>query len=73
MPLLLVELLAGRTDDQLREFTRVVTDAVVDILDAPPASVVVRFSEYPASRMGSGGVLAADRAAPPGQPESSAI
>lgn len=72
MPLVHIELLAGRSDDQLREFTRVVTDAVVDILDAPRASVVVRFSEYPATRMGSAGILSADKTAPPEHPESSA-
>jgi 4-oxalocrotonate tautomerase family enzyme len=61
VPLVLVELLSGRSDEQLRRFTTAVTDAVVDILDADPGSVVVRFCEYAPSRMGSGGVLAADK------------
>lgn len=62
MPLILVELLTGRTDEQLRTFTRAVTDAAVNHLDTTADTVQVRFAEYEPDRMARGGILASDRA-----------
>jgi 4-oxalocrotonate tautomerase len=60
MPNITVELLAGRTLDQRREFAQAVTDAAVDILKARRQDVRIRFDEIEKIDVANGGVLKAD-------------
>lgn len=60
MPNITVELLAGRTLDQRREFAQAVTDAAVDILKARRQDVRIRFDEIEKTDVANGGVLKAD-------------
>ncbi|MFC9897715.1 4-oxalocrotonate tautomerase family protein [Nocardia sp. NPDC127579] len=62
MPNITVEILPGRTDEQIREFTTVVTDAVVEILNTERGRVRVQFTEIPPNRLALGGTLIADQA-----------
>ena len=48
MPIVRIEMLAGRSLAQKRELARVVTDAVCNIAHTTPEDTVVVFSEYSA-------------------------
>ncbi len=63
MPNITVELLAGRSIAQRREFVAAVTDAAVSILNAKQASVRIRFDEITREDVANGGQLESDRAA----------
>ena len=47
MPHITVRLLAGRSDEQKREFTEHVRSAAVEILKARPEKVKVEFEDVP--------------------------
>lgn len=63
MPNVTVEILHGRTMEQRREFVKVVTAAVVDILKARPENVRIHFVEIERHNIAKGGELESDRVA----------
>jgi 4-oxalocrotonate tautomerase len=60
MPLVVITMRTGRTDDQVRALVSEVTDAVVNTVDVTPDRVRVLVHELEASRIAVGGVTAAD-------------
>lgn len=58
MPTVHVYMIAGRTPSQKESLIHKVTDAVVESLEAPTASVRVIISEIPKSDYGIGGETA---------------
>lgn len=62
MPNIRVELLAGRTADQRRDFASQVTQAAVEALGARQQDVRILFEEITADHVANGGVLASDDA-----------
>lgn len=61
MPVVRIELLAGRSLAQKRELTRVITDAVCNIALARPEDTVVLFTEYSVESWGTKGKLYLDQ------------
>ena len=47
MPLIKVQLYPGRTDEQKKDFAKIVTQSAVDILKTKPSHVIVVFDENP--------------------------
>lgn len=62
MPNIRVELLAGRTTAQRRDFAESVTRAAVSILGARREDVRILFEEISADSVANGGVLASEDA-----------
>ena len=60
MPNITVELLAGRTLEQRRDFARAVTDDAVAILGARRQDVRIVYTEITADTVANGGVLASE-------------
>ncbi|MFD1466206.1 2-hydroxymuconate tautomerase [Lapidilactobacillus mulanensis] len=60
MPLVHVELVAGRTQEQLKSLVKDVTDAVVKNTGAPAEHVHVILNEMQTNRYAVGGVLKSD-------------
>jgi 4-oxalocrotonate tautomerase len=60
MPIVRIDLIAGRPPEKHRDLIARVTDAVVDTLDVPADSVRVVLSEVPAELWGKGGVSMAE-------------
>jgi 4-oxalocrotonate tautomerase len=67
VPLIQINMAAGRTDAQKRALLEAVTEAVQSSIGASLESIRVWISEFPPSEYMAGGVLLADRqaAAPP--------
>jgi len=61
MPFIDVKILEGRTDEQKRRLVKAITDAVVEICDAPRAGTTVIIEEYPRNHWATGGELISDR------------
>jgi len=61
MPVITIRLLEGRTLEQKRELTKVVSEAVSRIANTPLDGVHVIFENVPRVDWGRGGVLFADR------------
>ncbi|MFB3816859.1 MAG: 4-oxalocrotonate tautomerase family protein [Candidatus Methylomirabilales bacterium] len=61
MPVVTIRLLEGRTLDQKRELTAVISEAVSRIAKTPLEGVHVIFEDVPRSDWGRGGILFADR------------
>jgi 4-oxalocrotonate tautomerase len=61
MPVITIRMLEGRSLDQKREMTKVISDAVSQIAKTPIDGVHVIFEEVPRASWGRGGVLFADR------------
>jgi 4-oxalocrotonate tautomerase len=55
MPLVHIDLLEGRTETQIADLIRGVTDAIVEALDANPESVRIVVSEMRPQHYGVGG------------------
>lgn len=62
MPVIRVELVAGRTRDQKRAFTKAVTDAFVEHCGGTPQSVQVVFQDVSKDDWGVAGRLMSDPA-----------
>ena len=62
MPLVVITMRTGRTDDEVRALVSEVTDAVVNTVNVTPDRVRVLVHELDASRIAAGGVTAADAA-----------
>lgn len=61
MPILQIELLVGRTEEQKRLLAAKVTEAVVEALNCPPDVVTIIMRDMPRENYASGGKLAIDR------------
>ena len=61
MPLIQVNLAAGRTDEQKRALLSAITDAVHTSIGAPLDSIRVWIAEFEATEYMRGGELLADR------------
>lgn len=60
MPNITVELLAGRSIEQRRDFARAVAENAVEILGARRQDVRMVFTEITADTVANGGVLASE-------------
>ena len=58
MPIVQVNMMAGRTNQQKEAMIRKVTDAVMDAVGAPEQNVTVLINEIPKTEFGIGGVSA---------------
>ncbi len=58
MPIVQVNMMAGRTDQQKEVMIRKVTDAVMDAISAPEQNVTVLINEIPKTEFGIGGISA---------------
>lgn len=63
MPLINVHMARGRTPEQKRALMAAITQAAVDTLDAPLASVRVWIDEFEPEEFMAGGETLAERAA----------
>lgn len=61
MPLIQVNMAAGRTDEQKRALLAAITEAVQSSIGAPLASIRVWISEFPPTDYMAAGELLADR------------
>lgn len=64
MPLIQVNMLEGRTEEQKRQLLHAISDAVRDTLDLPEEAIRVWIYDMPMNQFISGGMVAADRYAP---------
>lgn len=58
MPILTIQMMEGRTQQQKEELIEQVTDAVVSSISSPRENVTVMISEIPKANFGIGGVTA---------------
>lgn len=68
MPIIRVEMLAGRSDDQKRALARELTEACVRALGAAPDSIKVLLFDVPKQHWASAGQLYSDKDPHPGPP-----
>lgn len=61
MPVIVIRLLEGRTQDQKRQLTKIISEAVSRIAETPLDGVHVIFEDIPRSCWGRGGLLFSDR------------
>ncbi|WP_431285108.1 4-oxalocrotonate tautomerase [Humitalea sp. 24SJ18S-53] len=66
MPVIRVEMFAGRTPDQKRALAKALTEAFVAAVGGAPQSVQIILQDVEKSDWATGGVLASDRPAPTG-------
>lgn len=60
MPLVHIDLIAGRSDDQLRQLVKDVTAAVAKNTGAPAEHIHIVLNEMQPNRYADGGVLRSD-------------
>lgn len=60
MPVVMVYMLPGRTEEQKRQLVKAMTDAMVDIAKAPRENTAVLINEVPKTDWAVGGTLATD-------------
>jgi 4-oxalocrotonate tautomerase len=63
VPFITVEIMEGRSLDDIRRFAARVTDAAVECLSAAPENVRIRFVTLKPTELASGGELVADKRA----------
>ncbi|MBS7625518.1 tautomerase family protein [Candidatus Bathyarchaeota archaeon] len=61
MPYVQVNLLEGRSEEQIERLVEAITDAIVNILGVPKEVVWIEFNEMPKNRFAQGGVLRSKR------------
>jgi 4-oxalocrotonate tautomerase len=61
MPMIRVELMEGRTDDQLRAMVERMTEALVETVNAAPSAVQIVITEVPPRHWAVAGERVADR------------
>lgn len=61
MPVIRVEMLAGRTDEQKRTFAREVTKLACETFNCKPDTLHVVFSEVPRNSWATAGTLQSDK------------
>ena len=60
MPIVNIDWLEGRTQEQKREIVRRVTDVIVEVTGCPPEAVTVIFTDHPRHDIGKAGKLLSD-------------
>ncbi len=60
MPVVRVEMWAGRTHAQKQELARVITDAMVNIANTTPEATIVIFEDVPKENWAQSGTLASE-------------
>lgn len=60
MPIVRIEMWAGRTQAQKRELARVITEAMVNIAHTTPEATIVIFEDIPKENWAQGGELASE-------------
>ena len=60
MPIVTVQMIEGRTDDQKRQLVEKVTEAVSETTNAPKEKVTVIIEEMSPNHYGTSGKLASD-------------
>ncbi len=60
MPVVMVYMLPGRTDEQKRQLVKAMTDAMVTIAKAPAQNTAVLIHEVPQNDWSLGGTLVSD-------------
>jgi 4-oxalocrotonate tautomerase len=60
MPVVMVYMLPGRTDEQKRQLVKAMTDAMVNIAKAPAANTAVLIHEVPKNDWSLNGTLVVD-------------
>lgn len=60
MPVVMVYMLPGRTEEQKRQLAKAMTDAMVNIAKAPVENTAVLIHEVPKSDWSLGGTLVTD-------------
>lgn len=73
MPIVRIDLLAGRPAERKAELLRRVTEVVASTLGVAPAQVRVLLTEYPPEHWAIGGVAAAPPAPDPSAPVPGAL
>ena len=58
MPIMVIHMMEGRSDEQKERLIEKLTDAAVEALDAPRQSVRIMLQEMPKTHFGVGGVTA---------------
>lgn len=61
MPMVRIELMEGRTEEQLRQMVARVTDAMVETVNAPVDGVHIVIAEVTAEHWAVGGLTVADK------------
>ncbi|MBI3953819.1 MAG: 2-hydroxymuconate tautomerase family protein [Chloroflexi bacterium] len=61
MPVVRIQMYAGRTKEQKAELAKAITEAVVRIAKAPPEQTWVVFEDVPRENWAIAGVLASER------------
>jgi len=61
MPIVRIEMWAGRTQAQKRELARVITEAMVNIAHTTPEATIIIFEDIPKENWAQGGMLASDQ------------
>ena len=61
MPIVKIELYAGRTKEQKAELAKAITDAVVNIARTTADETIVIFTDVERENWAKGGMLASDR------------
>ena len=60
MPIVRVEMWAGRTVAQKKELARVITDAMVNIAHTTPEATIIVFEDVPKDNWAQSGALASE-------------
>ncbi|MGH9197315.1 MAG: tautomerase family protein [Acidimicrobiia bacterium] len=60
MPIVRVEMWAGRTVAQKKELARVITDAMVNIAQTSPEATIIVFEDVSKDNWAQGGALASE-------------
>jgi 4-oxalocrotonate tautomerase len=60
MPVVTIEMLEGRTEEQKRQMVKEVTEAIVKTANATPESVAIVIREFPGCNFAKAGVLVSD-------------
>ncbi len=61
MPIVKVEMYAGRTKEQKAELAKAITDAVVDIARTTADDTIVIFTDVERENWAKGGILSSER------------
>jgi 4-oxalocrotonate tautomerase len=62
MPIVRVEMWAGRTTAQKKELARVITDAMVNIAHTTPEATIIVFEDIAKENWAQAGILASEEA-----------
>lgn len=60
MPIVTIDMIEGRSDDQKRNLVKEVTEAIVKTIDTKPENVTIVLRDLPKTNIGKEGKLLAD-------------